>query len=51
MQKLRSDAWIEGPGRYREVEEAEKKDSVLAAPTNLFTVPSYDQQIETVNEY
>ena len=44
-------AWIEGPGRYREVGDAYRKNYVLIAPLNSFMVPSYDLRTEKVHEY
>ena len=34
---------MEGPGRYREVGDAKRKNSVLIAPLNSFMVPSNDK--------
>ena len=42
MKTLRSNAWIEGPGTYRELGADDRKNSVLVAPLNSFMVPSYD---------
>ena len=40
--KLRSKAWIEGPGRYREVKGDDRNISVLIGPRNSIMVLSYD---------
>ena len=47
IQKLRSNACIEGPGRYREVGDALRNNSVPIAPLDSFVVPSYDQKTKS----
>ena len=44
INKLRSNAWIEGPGRYREVGDSQMKNSVLIAPLTFFMVICYDKR-------
>ena len=41
-------AFIEGPGMYRQVGDAQRKNSVLIALLNSFTVPSHYPQTEKI---
>ena len=46
-----SNVRIRGPGRYREVREAYRKNVVLVAPLHTGVARSYDQTTEQINEY
>ena len=50
VQKLRSNAWIEDPGRFRELWETCSFHPATISPLNSLMAPSYDQKTEKLHE-